>query len=130
MTIDLRGSSLAELDQCSQEILEEVRALADRSGLSLEVREIVRTEPMDMNARIIQTMEKECQDIGVPHRRMDSGAGHDAIWMARTWPTGMLFVPSAGGISHSPKEFTDPLHVTLGAQVLLNTILNIDRWEG
>lgn len=130
MTIDLRGSSQTKLDECSQESLREVRALADRSGLSLEVRETVRTEPMEMNSRVIQTLEKECRDLGVSYRRMDSGAGHDAIWMAKTWPTGMLFVPSTDGISHSPKEFTDPLHVTLGAQVLLNTILSIDQWEG
>ena len=130
MTIELRGRSQSKLDQCSQEILREVRALADRSGLSLEVRETVRTEPMEMNSRVIQTIEKECHDLGVSYRRMNSGAGHDAIWMAKNWPTGMLFVPSADGISHGPREFTDPLHVTLGAQVLLNTILSIDQWEG
>ena len=130
MTIELRGRSQSKLDQCSQEILREVRALADRSGLSLEVRETVRTEPMEMNSRVIQTIEKECHDLGVSYRRLNSGAGHDAIWMAKNWPTGMLFVPSADGISHGPREFTDPLHVTLGAQVLLNTILSIDQWEG
>ena len=56
-----------------------------------------------------------------------SGAGHDAQEMARIAPTGMIFVPSVEGISHSPKEFTRPEDMGNGANVLLQTILRIDR---
>lgn len=57
---------------------------------------------------------------------MPSGAGHDAQDMARVTPTGMIFVPSAGGISHSPKEYTSPEQIARGVDVLLRTILAID----
>ena len=57
---------------------------------------------------------------------MPSGAGHDAQDMARIVPTGMIFVPSKDGISHSPQEYTSPGDMANGANVLLHTILQID----
>jgi N-carbamoyl-L-amino-acid hydrolase len=57
---------------------------------------------------------------------MPSGAGHDAQDMARVTPTGMVFVPSAGGVSHSPREYTSPEQMARGVDVLLRTILAID----
>ncbi len=58
---------------------------------------------------------------------MPSGAGHDAQDIARIAPTGMIFVPSVGGISHSPNEFTRPEDMANGANVLLQAILKIDE---
>lgn len=58
---------------------------------------------------------------------MPSGAGHDAQDMARIAPTGMIFVPSVNGISHSPKEYTQAEDMANGANVLLQTILRIDQ---
>ena len=57
---------------------------------------------------------------------MPSGAGHDAQEMSRIAPIGMIFVPSVGGISHSPKEYTSPADIANGANVLLRTVLAID----
>jgi N-carbamoyl-L-amino-acid hydrolase len=56
---------------------------------------------------------------------MTSGAGHDAQMVAKVAPTAMIFVPSIDGISHNPREHTDPAHLEIGANVLLHTILNI-----
>ncbi|MCI0444972.1 M20/M25/M40 family metallo-hydrolase, partial [bacterium] len=61
------------------------------------------------------------------YKLMPSGAGHDAQDIARIAPMGMIFVPSVGGISHSPKEFTRTEDMATGAAVLLRTILKIDR---
>ena len=57
---------------------------------------------------------------------MPSGAGHDAQEMARIGPVGMIFIPSKDGISHSPKEFSKPLDIENGANVLLHTLLALD----
>ena len=57
---------------------------------------------------------------------MPSGAGHDAQDMALIAPTGMIFVPSVDGISHSPREFTSARDMANGATVLFNTVLAID----
>ncbi|HUP18708.1 MAG TPA: M20/M25/M40 family metallo-hydrolase, partial [Gemmatimonadota bacterium] len=64
---------------------------------------------------------------GLSHRPMPSGAGHDAQSMARLAPAGMIFVPSVGGISHSPRELTRPDDIVNGANVLLNAVLRLDE---
>jgi N-carbamoyl-L-amino-acid hydrolase len=68
-------------------------------------------------------------ELGLTFLLMPSGAGHDAQNMARIAPTGMIFVPSVGGISHSPKEYTRPEDMENGVNVLLHTILKIDQSE-
>jgi N-carbamoyl-L-amino-acid hydrolase len=60
-------------------------------------------------------------------RVMPSGAGHDAQAMAQLGPMGMIFIPSVGGISHSPKEFSRPADIVNGANVLLQAVLRADR---
>lgn len=59
--------------------------------------------------------------------QMKSRAGHDSAWTSRVCPTSMIFVPSKGGISHNPEEYTSPEHCALGAQVLLDAVLKYDR---
>jgi N-carbamoyl-L-amino-acid hydrolase len=66
------------------------------------------------------------EKLGLSFKRMPSGAGHDAQDMAKIAPTGMIFVPSVGGISHSPKELTHAEDMANGANVLLETVLALD----
>ena len=72
-----------------------------------------------MDATVIDALEEACKETGRQPARMWSGAGHDAAVLSRHVPTGMLFVPSVGGISHSPRETTSDEHLILGAQALL-----------
>jgi N-carbamoyl-L-amino-acid hydrolase len=65
--------------------------------------------------------------LGFSYRYMQSGAGHDSQEMAQIAPVGMIFIPSVGGISHSPKEFSKGVDIGNGANVLLQTLLAIDR---
>ncbi|MDQ8170816.1 MAG: M20/M25/M40 family metallo-hydrolase, partial [Gemmatimonadota bacterium] len=65
--------------------------------------------------------------LGLGTQRMPSGAGHDAQEMAHVCPMGMIFVPSVGGISHSPREFSRPQDIANGVDVLLNTVIAADR---
>ena len=67
------------------------------------------------------------KSLGFSYQYMQSGAGHDSQEMAFIVPVGMIFVPSVGGISHSPKEFTKGIDMANGANVLLKTILAIDQ---
>jgi N-carbamoyl-L-amino-acid hydrolase len=75
--------------------------------------------------RVLQAIEAVAAERSLPIRRMTSGAGHDAQMMARICPTAMIFVPSVGGISHNPREFTEPQHLKVGADLLLNTMLKL-----
>jgi N-carbamoyl-L-amino-acid hydrolase len=65
--------------------------------------------------------------LGMSTKLMPSGAGHDAQEMANLGPMGMIFIPSVGGISHSPREFSHPSDIENGANVLLETVLSLDR---
>ena len=76
---------------------------------------------------IQKTIEEAAAGLGLKTMRLPSGAGHDAQWMARLAPMGMIFIPSIGGISHSPKELTAWRDCANGANVLLQTILSLDR---
>ena len=71
-------------------------------------------------------ISQAADELGMSYKLMPSGAGHDAQDMVHIAPTGMIFVPSVDGISHSPKEFTSPQDMANGASVLLRTILAID----
>ena len=76
--------------------------------------------------RVKDAIEALGPRLGLSTRHLPSGAGHDAQHMARLGPTGMIFVPSVGGILHAPNEFTKPQDVVNGASVLLQTILALD----
>ncbi|MDA3452973.1 M20/M25/M40 family metallo-hydrolase [Acinetobacter sp. AOR43_HL] len=70
-------------------------------------------------------MESTANKLGFSYRRMTSGAGHDAQMIARITPTAMIFVPSKGGVSHNPREFTEPNQLINGANVLLEVVKNL-----
>lgn len=82
--------------------------------------------PVLMNARVMDLIEEACKDSGYPYKRMPSGAGHDAMCVARMAPAGMIFVPSKGGISHSGKEFTPWDQAARGVEILAQTVLRLD----
>ncbi|MEO7294305.1 MAG: M20/M25/M40 family metallo-hydrolase, partial [Ginsengibacter sp.] len=75
---------------------------------------------------IQEIIKTSAKNLGLTYKVMQSGAGHDAQEMAQLTPSGMIFIPSVGGISHSPKEFSKSVDMTNGANVLLQSIFNID----
>ena len=74
---------------------------------------------------VIDAAVAACEELGLPFRRMTSGAYHDAMVLAAKVPVGMLFVPSAGGISHHPDEHTDPEDIDRGVDVLAGTLARL-----
>jgi len=80
-----------------------------------------------MHEGLMSLIEQAAAGFGYSFRRMPSGAGHDAMNMAAGVPTAMIFVPSKGGISHSPHEWTSKEQCAAGANVLLNTVIAADR---
>jgi beta-ureidopropionase / N-carbamoyl-L-amino-acid hydrolase len=84
------------------------------------------TPPQRFSTAIIECLERVSDRLGLSHRGMWSGAGHDAGLLASVTDAAMIFVPSRGGVSHSVDEFTDYEHCVTGAEVLLNAIVEID----
>jgi N-carbamoyl-L-amino-acid hydrolase len=89
----------------------------------------VSSEPAPTDQRLQRIIAKAAGALKLTSKVMPSGAGHDAQEIAHIAPTGMIFVPSVGGVSHSPKEFTSQQDMANGANVLLQTVLAIDRGE-
>ncbi len=83
----------------------------------------MRFEPVVFDAGLADAIEASARRLDLSHRRMTSGAGHDAQMIARIAPTAMIFVPSRGGISHNPREHTDDTALIDGAEVLLEVVV-------
>lgn len=94
--------------------------LAASAGVTIHAESLARFEPVTFDAGIVSLIEDGARAAGLSCRRMTSGAGHDAQMIARIAPSAMIFVPSRGGISHSPDEFTAADELVAGANVLLD----------
>ncbi|MNK74144.1 Allantoate amidohydrolase [compost metagenome] len=93
--------------------------------MTIEARTLARFEPVQFDERLVRLVEASAHARGLSHRRMTSGAGHDAQMMARIAPAAMVFVPSVRGISHNPKEHTASADLAQGANVLLDVVLGL-----
>ena len=125
MTVDLRNTDENLLRRAEAEFLEFLRSAAQAENVTVNSRQLVRFEPVEFDHRVIEIVERQALVANLSSRRMPSGAGHDAQMFARICPTGMVFVPSVNGISHNVNEFTHPDDIEAGANVLLQTMLEL-----
>lgn len=125
ITVDLRNTDESLLREAEYRLDTFLRDLADRDGLEVRTRRLARFEPVAFDTRIVSIIQDSAEVLGQPIKPMTSGAGQDAQMLARICPAAMIFVPSVGGISHSPAECTRPEHLELGANVLLQTVLRL-----
>jgi N-carbamoyl-L-amino-acid hydrolase len=125
VTLDLRNPSDERLAEAEAAIRDFATKTATAAGLSIDIRDIARFPSQPFAEPIIAKVEAAAKTLGLPVRRMISGAGHDAQMMALLCPTAMVFVPSIGGLSHNPKEFTEDADLIAGVNVLLQVALDI-----
>jgi N-carbamoyl-L-amino-acid hydrolase len=125
VSVDLRNTDDALLSAAEREFNAFLEALAREEVVTIETRTLARTEPVVFDSKVLLAIETVAAELGLPIRRMTSGAGHDAQMMARICPSAMIFVPSVGGISHNPREFTARRHLQIGADALLRTMLRL-----
>lgn len=117
-TLDIRHSDDWALDAFSARTLETFAEVADRRGLELSVKAHLAAPSARMDEALCERLERICRADGLPFRRMVSGAGHDAQLFAPRVPSCMIFVPSRGGVSHSPDEYTGPAELEAGLGAL------------
>jgi hydantoinase/carbamoylase family amidase len=125
LDVDVRDSDLDAREQVVAAIVAATGEIAERRGLELEVTPIVEDVPVACDPRVVEAAEAACAELGLSHRTMTSGAYHDAMIMGRQIPIGMIFVPSAGGVSHHPDEYTAPDELEHGVQVLAGTLARL-----
>lgn len=127
LSLELRDLDAAKIQMLYGKIRAEADQISKSSGVSFDFKEINVNIPAPTDERIRRVIAESAKELGLTTKLMPSGAGHDAQDMARLAPVGMIFVPSAGGISHSPKEFSRPEDITNGANVLMHTLLKLDK---
>ena len=122
LSIDLRAPSDAGVDALDEGCRAALRAIAEEEGLGLELAETYRVPPASMAGELVELIEGAAAIEGASAARMPSGAGHDAMVFAGRVPAGMLLVPSRGGVSHSPDEYSSPAQCEMGARVLARAV--------
>jgi beta-ureidopropionase / N-carbamoyl-L-amino-acid hydrolase len=127
-TVDFRHPEDAVLSAMDRELRQACADAAAAIGLEAEVKEFWYFPPTPFHPDLIAAVRDAAAAQGYPHQDIISGAGHDAVYMARVAATAMIFVPCVGGISHNEIEDAKPEDLTAGCNVLLNAVL--DRADG
>ena len=126
LTIELRDLSSEKVERLAAMIQERAAEIAKQTRTAIEFTLANSTAPANAAVEAQRAIERVAGRLGLASRRLPSGAVHDAQMMAQLSPMGMIFVPSIGGVSHSPRELTNWGHCAQGADVLLGTVLEMD----
>ena len=125
LSIDMRDPSDAALDRARALLDRIVRQACEREGVRYELEHYWRVPATPFAPEVVGAIERAARALGARHRRILSGAGHDAQYMAAIGPTGMVFVPSRDGRSHCEEEFTPMDDIEHGANTLLGAALEL-----
>ena len=127
LTVDLRDLDASKVDHFTGRFEQLGREIGAATGTTFGFTRTVDSAPAISDPQVMTWIDGAAASLGLTRQRMPSGAGHDAQEIAHIAPMAMIFVPSVGGISHSPREFTKPEDVVNGADVLLNAVIAADR---
>jgi N-carbamoyl-L-amino-acid hydrolase len=127
LTVDLRDLDQNKIDRFTARFEQIAREIGAATSTKFAFTQLVNSAPAISDSRILTVIESSATALGLSHQRMPSGAGHDAQEVAHIAPMAMIFVPSVGGISHSPKEFSRADDIANGANVLMNAVVAADR---
>ncbi|MCB1306830.1 MAG: Zn-dependent hydrolase [Leptospiraceae bacterium] len=128
-SLDVRDTDPAVLDDLAEAFRRTLSALARRRQLMFEFDILSEITPVPCAPDIIETIARAAEDLHIKAHRMPSGAAHDAQMMAKLAPTGMIFVPSKDGRSHSPAEWSHWEDIEKGANLALHTLLRLAEAE-
>jgi len=123
--VDIRGIDETSLVETAAAVRITAEGIAAREGTLVTVDTLASDTPVPMDPVVVAAIEAACRRLGVPYQRMPSGAGHDAMNMARIAPAGMIFIPCRGGISHNPDEYAAPADIVRGMDVLTETLATL-----
>jgi len=128
-TLDIRAGADAPRLVAIDRIRHEAERIAARRGLGFELKRHIDVPTCPMDEELQAAFARSVASLGLDVRRLPSGAGHDAMAMARAFPSAMLFVRSRDGISHNPREWSSPEDLGLGVEALIRTILDLAERE-
>ena len=125
-SLELRDLDDAKVERLYTVIEGEARKIGEANGTTFAYRSLHENVAAPSDPAIRAVIAEAARALKLSARPMPSGAGHDAQAMAQLGPMGMIFIPSIGGISHSPKEYSTPVDIVRGAEMLMHTLLLVD----
>ncbi|NRQ18008.1 Zn-dependent hydrolase [Ensifer sesbaniae] len=130
--VDLRDPDEDRLQALEAALSDFLARVGREEGVEISVERLARFQPVAFDQHIVAAIEASAKARDLKSRRMTSGAGHDAQMIARIAPAAMIFVPSREGISHNPREHTEPADLVAGANVLLDVVERMvgSGWKG
>lgn len=130
LTADFRGIEPAAIAEALARFDALAADVGRRRGVRVEAAPIVREAPLQIEPAMVEAGAAAAVAVGVPYRRLTSGASHDANHIARLCPIGLLFIACRDGRSHCPEEWAEADHVAAGTRVLLELVLRLDAALG
>ncbi len=128
LNVEVRDLSSEKIWKIYADLEQRAKQLAAEAGVELDIKHIeVASKPALADPMIRKIIKSQAEKMGFSTKSLPSGAGHDAQEMARIAPMGMIFIPSKNGISHAPDEFSTKEDIANGTNVLLHTILELDK---
>ncbi|RID87539.1 Zn-dependent hydrolase [Mesobacillus zeae] len=125
LLVDIRDIDMNEKRKAYELFIESINEVASKRNLIIERELLVNDTPVQMSAKIINTIQEATESLGYPYKIMHSGAGHDAMNLVPITDVGMIFIPSVDGISHNIKEFTEMEDICNGADVLYASLYKL-----
>jgi len=123
MTVDFRHPIDATLGDMDAALKEGVGEIARATGLSADIKQVFYYPPVPFDNGCVEAVRRAAGHLGLSHRDIVSGAGHDACFLARVAPTSMIFTPCVDGVSHNESEDIKQEWATAGANVLMHAVL-------
>ena len=124
-TVDMRNPTTDELNLMDKEFRRAAEDLYVDTGCGVEIEETWFSEPVHFDSHCLDAVRRGAEEHGHAWRDIMSGAGHDAVNVARLAPTAMIFIPCKDGISHNEAEYSSPEAIAAGADVLLAALLDL-----
>ena len=124
LTVDFRHPEAAELIAMDMALRDGVAEIAARTGLTFTMGMVQNYPPTPFDPACVDAVRRAAKTLGYTAREITSGAGHDAVFMAKIAPTAMVFTPCVGGISHNEAEDMTPAWATAGTNVLIHAVLD------
>ncbi len=122
-TVDIRHRELSVLTDMESQVREGAQSIAEEIGLNISIEQVGGYDPVAFDAGCIDNVRRAADQLGLRHRDIVSGAGHDACWVNRVAPTCMVMCPCVDGLSHNEAEEITPAWASAGADVLLRAAL-------
>jgi beta-ureidopropionase / N-carbamoyl-L-amino-acid hydrolase len=124
-TVDIRSPEQGKLDAMKAEVTRAAHAVAAELGLGCEIEDVGHFDPVTFDADLVKVVRGAAERLGYSHMDIVSGAGHDACWINRLFPTVMIMCPCVGGLSHNEAEEISPEWAAAGTDVLLHACLEV-----